>query len=147
MTVRPFVAADFDHIVRRWHETNLASYRYVAEQQRHTLADARRFFRDHVLTTCRIWVAEIEATPAGMIALETPWIRHLAVFPEHQRGGLGTALLHVAQAASPHELRLFTFQRNHGARAFYERHGFTTVAFGVSPEPEAEPDVEYRWEA
>jgi hypothetical protein len=33
------------------------------------------------------------------------------------------------------------------ARAFYEWHGFSVVAFGVSPAPESERDVEYRWQA
>jgi ribosomal protein S18 acetylase RimI-like enzyme len=79
--------------------------------------------------------------------LEARWIRHLAVFPEYQRQGVGTALLGKAQDRSPVELRLFTFQRNVTARAFYERHGFTAVAFGVSPAPELEPDVAYRWTA
>jgi ribosomal protein S18 acetylase RimI-like enzyme len=44
-------------------------------------------------------------------------------------------------------LRLFTFQRNDKARAFYQKHGFRVVALGVSPAPELEPDVEYRWVA
>jgi hypothetical protein len=30
------------------------------------------------------------------------------------------------------------------ARAFYAKHGFAEVAFGVSPAPESEPDVELR---
>ncbi len=76
-----------------------------------------------------------------------PWIRQLAVFPGYRRQGVGTALLRKAQDRSPAELRLFTFQRNAPARAFYERHGFSAVAFGVSPAPELEPDVEYRWTA
>ena len=46
---------------------------------------------------------------------------------------------------SPNELRLFTFQRNHAARAFYERHGFVLQRLGVSPPPENEPDAEYAW--
>ncbi len=29
----------------------------------------------------------------------------------------------------------------------YEKHGFHVVALGVSPAPELEPDVEYRWVA
>jgi hypothetical protein len=33
------------------------------------------------------------------------------------------------------------------ARAFYERHGFSVVRFGVSPAPEAEPDIEFRSQA
>ena len=30
-------------------------------------------------------------------------------------------------------IRLYTFQANNGARRFYERHGFTPIAFGDGP--------------
>jgi GNAT superfamily N-acetyltransferase len=83
----------------------------------------------------------------GMLALQAPWIRHFAIFPEHQRQGIGLVLLQRARELSPAELRLFTFQRNAPARAFYEKHGFVAAAFGISPAPELEPDVEYRWTA
>ena len=145
LTLRNYVEGDFDDLVARWHETNLVSYRYNAEQQKHTLADARRFFRARLLPACQVWVATHSDQLLGVLALEAPWIRHLAIFPEHQRKGIGTALLQKARERSPAELRLFTFQRNEAARAFYEKHGFVAVAFGVSPAPELEPDVEYRW--
>jgi ribosomal protein S18 acetylase RimI-like enzyme len=147
LTIRAFVEDDFDDLVSSWHETNLVSYRYVAEQQKHTLADAQRFFRNHVLPACQVLVATRAEQRLGMLALEAPWIRQFAVFPEHQRRGIGTALLQKAREQSPVELRLFTFQRNAKARAFYEKHGFAAVAFGVCPAPELEPDVEYRWSA
>ena len=147
LTIRAFVEDDFDDLVSSWHETNLVSYRYVAEQQKHTLADAQRFFRNHVLPACQVLVATRAEQRLGMLALEAPWIRQFAVFPEYQRRGIGTALLQKAHEQSPVELRLFTFQRNAKARAFYEKHGFAAVAFGVSPAPELEPDVEYRWSA
>lgn len=147
VTIRRYADDDFDDLVARWHETNLVSYRYVDEHQRHTLEEARGFFRDHVLPSCSVWVAEASGRRLGMLALEIPWIRQLAVFPENQRRGVGTALLGRARECSPAELRLFTFQRNEKARAFYEKHGFTIVALGISPAPELEPDVEYRWEA
>ncbi len=147
LALRRFVEADFLHLVTRWHETNRASYPYSTEHQRHTLEDALSFFRSRVLATSEVWVAEWEGSPAGLIALEPPWIRQLAVFPEHQRKGIGSALLSKAFERSPQELRLYTFLRNHPARGFYERHGFLAVAFGVSPPPESEPDVEYRWSA
>ena len=144
-TIREYAAADFDDLVRLWHETNLASYPYVAEHQRHTLADARAFFGARVVPECTLWVAEDARGLLGLIALEAPWIRHLAVFPGHQRRGIGSALVARAREHSPVELRAYTFQRNVPARAFYERHGFVAVAFGVSPAPESEPDVLYRW--
>ena len=65
-------------------------------------------------------------------------------FPEAQRSGIGSVLLRAAHALSPAELRLYTFQRNAPARAFYAKHGFAEIAFGVSPAPESEPDVELR---
>ena len=145
--IRTFVEDDFDELVARWHETNLVSYRYNAVQQTHTLADARNFFRTKVLPTCDVLVATHADRLVGVLVLEAPWIRQFAVFPECQRQGIGSALLRRAHELSPRELRLFTFQRNDKARAFYEKHGFTAVAFGVSPAPELEPDVEYRWVA
>ena len=145
IAIRDFVERDFDELVARWHETNLVSYRYNKVQQSHTLADARRFFQNTLLPACKVLVAMRAEQMVGMLALQAPWIRHFAVFPEHQRRGVGTALLHRARQLSPGELRLFTFQRNDGARAFYDRHGFAVVALGVSPAPELEPDVEYRW--
>jgi GNAT superfamily N-acetyltransferase len=145
ISIRVYAERDFDALVERWHETNLVSYRYVEEHQKHTLADARHFFRNRLLPVCDIWVASGGGQLLGVIALEAPWIRQLAIFPEHQRRGIGTALLYKARERSPAELRLFTFQRNVAARAFYERHEFAAIAFGVSPAPELEPDVEYRW--
>lgn len=147
VAIRAFAERDFDDLVTRWHETNLVSYRYNELQQKHTLAEARDFFKNKVLPACQVLVAAHAAQLAGMLALQAPWIRHLAVFPEHQRKGVGTALLLQARELSPRELRLFTFQRNEAARAFYDKHGFTVVALGVSPAPELEPDVEYRWVA
>ena len=147
LAVRHYADRDFDDLVRRWHETNLVSYPYVEEHQRHTLEDAREFFRTRVLSSCVVLVAEQSGSLLGLLALDAPWIRQFAVFPEHQRQGVGSALLRQARACSPAELRLFTFQRNDKARAFYEKHGFTVVALGVSPAPELEPDVEYRWVA
>jgi putative acetyltransferase len=147
ISVRSYADRDFDYLVARWHETNLVSYHYVEEHRRHTLEDAREFFRNRLLSSCAVWVAEQSGNLLGLIALEVPWIRHFAVFPEHQRRGVGTALLRKARECSPVELRLFTFQRNDKARAFYERHGFAVLALGISPAPELEPDVEYRWVA
>jgi len=147
LAVRPYADRDFDDLVRRWHETNLVSYPYVEEHQRHTLEGARHFFRTKLLSSCAVLVAEQGESLLGLLALEAPWIRQFAVFPAHQRRGVGTALLRHARECSPDELRLFTFQRNDKARAFYEKHGFTVVALGISPAPELEPDVEYRWVA
>lgn len=59
--------------------------------------------------------------------------------------GWGTQLLAFAKMFCPQGLELHTHQENHGARRFYEKHGFKAVRFGTSPPPESAPDVEYHW--
>lgn len=148
--VRPLNAgnpAEVEEIVRRWHGTNVDSYWYNDVQQSHTLEGARAFFTSQVMPACTVHVAESAGRLAGLIAIDLPWVRQLAVFAEFRRHGVASALLAAARAQSPHELRLFTFQRNTAARAFYERHGFVLQKLGVSPAPESEPDVEYAWHA
>ncbi len=148
--VRPIAADDaveVDTAIRRWHGTNVDSYWYNDTHQNHTLDGARAFFLAEVLPKCQVLVAQVDGALAGMAALRPPWILQMAVFTDYRRNGVGSALLAAARARSPAELRLFTFQRNRAARAFYERHGFTLQRLGVSPPPENEPDAEYAWVA
>lgn len=149
--VRSFEERDFDTVVARWHACHRDSVRDVAEPQRHTLEDARAFFRHTVLGECRVWVAEsvvVDAPggPLGVIAVAAGWIRQLAVFGDQRRRGIGRLLLRAAMALELDGLEVHVFQRNTGARAFYERHGFRAVAFGVSPPPESEPVARYHWD-
>lgn len=73
------------------------------------------------------------------------YIDRMYVDPIEWRKGWGTRFVAVAKDLSPEGLELHTHQQNHGARAFYEKHGFIPVKFGVSPPPECAPDVEYHW--
>ena len=102
------------------------------------------FFREHVLPTCEVWVAE-DAVLVGVIVFRKEWIDHLYVHPAHQRLGFGRALLGEAKAHN-HRLELWTFQRNLNAIAFYEANGFCLVreTDGAANE-EREPDALYAW--
>jgi ribosomal protein S18 acetylase RimI-like enzyme len=55
-------------------------------------------------------------------------------------------MIEHARSLSPSLLELHTHQRNERARRFYEQHSFSVVQLGVSPPPESEPDVFYRWQ-
>src|SRR5258708_33248563 len=72
LAIRAYTADDFDVVAERWHETNLVSYPYVAEHRKHTLADARAFFRSRVVTACELWVATRSRQLTGVIAVEAP---------------------------------------------------------------------------
>jgi len=58
----------------------------------------------------------------------TGWIEQLYLAPGHTGRGLGAALLHAALAQLRQRgcdsVQLWCFAANHGARRFYERHGF-----------------------
>lgn len=76
-----------------------------------------------------------------------PMVSDLCVLPGRQCRGLGTRLLRAAMGWSDRPA-LFCFARNHGACAFYERHGFRVVARGDgSGNEEGEPDLLYAWSA
>jgi putative acetyltransferase len=112
---------------------------------RHTPEQDRWFFRERVFPACEVWGVLEGATPQGFIAFRPDWIDHLYVWPQAQRQGLGSLLLEVAQAALPH-VSLWTFQRNHAARAFYETRGFVLIKeTDGSTNDEHEPDALYEW--
>jgi ribosomal protein S18 acetylase RimI-like enzyme len=143
--IRRYGPEDFAAVTDLWRRARVQAAPEVQARLGYTLEDDRRYFRDVVLVKHEVWVAEVRDRPAAFMAMKGDFIDQLFVAPEHQRGGIGGALLAHARALSPGGLRLFTFQSNAGARAFYEGHGFTVVRLGVSPPPESEPDVEYRW--
>jgi len=111
----------------------------------HTPAEDQWFFRERVFKTCEVWGAFERSTMIGTIAFRTDWIDQLYVLPKAQGGGVGTALLEVAQRSFD-RLQLWTFQRNLRARRFYEARGFALVreTDGAGNE-EREPDALYLW--
>lgn len=143
--IRPYEAADFETITALWHKSKRQAFSYVNFQQTLTLQDDRVYFRDSLMMRCKVWVAEQEHRLVGFMAINGDYLDQLFIAVDHQRQGIGLALLNKAKALSPAGLRLHTFQRNKPARAFYEREGFKSTLYGVSAAPELEPDVEYQW--
>jgi GNAT superfamily N-acetyltransferase len=112
----------------------------------HSEAEDRRYFADKVIPDCEVLVVRREGRPIAFIALKDDLVEHLYVRPEAQRAGIGSALLEAAKSRRPDGLRLWTFQRNHGARAFYAHHGFEEVELtDGSANEEREPDVLLAW--
>jgi putative acetyltransferase len=110
----------------------------------HTPEEDRTFFRERIFATCAVDVAERNGELAGFCAFREGWIDQFYVHPQHQRAGVGSALLHRALIAQG-EVRLWTFQRNAVARRFYEKHGFRCVATTAGENEEHEPDMLYAW--
>ena len=101
-----------------------------------------------------IWLAEEDGRPLGFLAIrrsrQNGWevLEKLYVEPEAQNRGVGAALLDKAKKLRPGGFVLWVFQKNTGARRFYERHGFVLAKLTDGADNmEREPDALYRWEA
>jgi GNAT superfamily N-acetyltransferase len=99
-----------------------------------------------------VWLAEREGRAVGFLALRRSrshgceTLEKLYVDPPEQGRGIGTVLLDKAKELRPGSLHLWVFQKNEGARRFYERHGFRLVKLTDGAENmEREPDALYAW--
>ena len=111
----------------------------------HTDDEVRAWFASTVLVQHEVWVALIRDRIVAVMVLRGESIDHLYVLPGHQHRGVGTQLLAHAKKQR-RVLRLYTFEANEPARRFYEKHGFTAVAFGDgTANEEGAPDVLYEW--
>jgi GNAT superfamily N-acetyltransferase len=112
----------------------------------HTDEQVQDWIIDTITRRCRVWVARHDDQVLGFLALDGDELDQLYLRPGHYRQGVGSRLLALAKRESPGRLRLYTFQRNTRARAFYEAHGFRIVELnGGSRNEEREPDVQYEW--
>lgn len=114
----------------------------------HSDDDVRRYFATIVLPEREVWVLDArDAGIVGLLVLCDGWVDHLYLDPEWTGQGLGSRMLALAKERLPAGLDLWAFQSNVGARRFYERHGFVSVATTDGDNEEGEPDVHYRWRA
>ncbi len=112
---------------------------------RHAQSEDQAFWSRYLLSNCVIWGAGRQDELLGVIAFREGWVDQLYILPHMQRQGIGARLLDIAK--SRHDrLNLWTFQRNEGARCFYEAQGFEVVReTDGSDNEEQEPDVLYHW--
>jgi len=144
--LRPAVAADAPEIA----EVFLASRQDALPDlpNVHSDDETRRWIPEVVMRRSEVWVAELDGKIVGFLSVAGEHLDHLYLRPGYYRQGIGDRLLAQAKAMSPQRLRLFTFQRNARARAFYEARGFVPIDFNDgSRNEEREPDVLYEWVA
>jgi GNAT superfamily N-acetyltransferase len=107
--------------------------------------EAKKWITGTMMPRCRVWVARDDACIVGFLALNDELVDQLYVLPGFYRQGIGSALLAVAKRECP-RLRLFTFQRNTRACAFYQAQGFRLVDLNNGARnAEREPDAQYAW--
>lgn len=141
--LRPARAEDAPGIAQLHRTSRAAAMPWLAVV--HTPQEDLQYFSQQVLPVADVRVAEARGVLAGFAARRDSWLDHLYVAPGFWRGGIGGLLLDGAMVPAP-RLELWTFQRNEGARRFYESRGFRAAEFtdGARNE-ECEPDVRYVW--
>jgi GNAT superfamily N-acetyltransferase len=116
----------------------------------HADEDVREWIRDRLIPSGGVTVGIHGGEVRGMLAVSRRdgfgWIDQLYIDPDRVGIGIGTELLKYAMASLGTPVRLFTFQANERARAFYERRGFRAVRFtdGAGNEERC-PDVLYEY--
>lgn len=114
----------------------------------HPPEDVERHYREHVMTTCRVTVAEMGGAVAGFVAVDGEgYVGGLYLAPEARGRGIGAALLAAAKAARPEGLMLWAFVANTPARRFYAREGFVEAGATAGENEEGLPDVLMTWRA
>ncbi len=113
----------------------------------HDAAEVRQWIAGVLIPRGGMTVAVAGLTVHGYIAMAGEWVDHIFIHPLSWRRGIGSRLIAHAKKVQPAGLRLWTFQSNTRARAFYERHGFSAAQMtdGAGNE-EHEPDVLYVWQ-
>jgi len=144
--VRPAEAADVGEVADLFLASRRDALPYLPVI--HTDDETRRWMAGVVFPAGGMWVAVLDRRIVGFAALNSgrDHLDHLYVRPGWYGRGIGSVLLERAKELSAGRLRLFTFQRNARARAFYEARGFAVVDLNDgSRNEEREPDVLYEW--
>jgi ribosomal protein S18 acetylase RimI-like enzyme len=143
ITLRPAAAGDARELAELHMTARSTAMPYL--RQLHSNDETRAWFERRIASAeSQVWVAARPSSIVGYMVLHGEDLDDLYVLPTCQRQGIGARLLDHAKALSPRRLQLYTFQRNTGAQAFYEAHGFHAVRRrDGSHNEENEPDVEY----
>jgi GNAT superfamily N-acetyltransferase len=110
----------------------------------HPLEEQFHYFSTSVIPHYEVRLALLAVELVGFVAASADTVAQLYVRVGFQRRGIGTQLLAWAKEQANGTLCLYTFARNLGARAFYERNGFVAIAHGFEPMWQLE-DIKYEW--
>jgi GNAT superfamily N-acetyltransferase len=112
----------------------------------HPPDDVERTYREHVLASRDVTVAERAGGVVGFMALGPRGFVEGLYLAESARGqGIGSALVAAAKARHPAGLSLWTFAANLPAQRFYRAHGFAEARRTDGENEEGLPDILFTW--
>jgi len=137
--IREADISDVDYIVCVINESNYRAYRNIIPKEffKHPVVDRNVILKD--MEKMRFYVYEVNGRIVGVAALHPKpnekigIIRWVYVHPEHQRRGIGTALMkHIEEIARKLNLKklcLVTHEKAYWAIKFYEKLGYRITSY------------------
>jgi putative acetyltransferase len=121
--LRAYRTADEDAAIALWLETWRLTYPSIDFDAR--VDWWRKRWRDELVPTCEIVVAEREDALIGFVTIDpSGYLDQLVVSPTHWGSNLGNVLVDEAKRLSPDGVTLKVNADNGRAIRFYERNGF-----------------------
>jgi putative acetyltransferase len=119
-TIRQYADADISGILSSWENASKIAHPFLTEE----FLDKERYNIPNVyLPNADTWVAEVDKTVVGFIALIGNEVGAIFVEPDFQGAGVGKALMDKAQQIHG-ALEVEVFQANSIGRKFYSSYGF-----------------------
>jgi putative acetyltransferase len=121
--IRPYADHDLDRVLDVWYRASVLAHPFLTDA---FLETERPAIAHKWLPMSETIVCEIDGTVVGFLSLVGNEVGGIFIAPEHQRSGIGRALMDTARSSRPY-LELSVFEANLGARHFYEDYGFVLV--------------------
>lgn len=144
LKLRPYTAADESAAIALWQRTWQHAYPQLDFAAR--VAWWRGRWRDELVPTARIVIAEQNGTMAGFVTVDSAgYLDQIVVAPEAWGSPVAAALLGEAKRIAPTGLELLVNQDNERAIRFYKKHGFAVSGTDTNPRSGA-PLHRMRWQ-
>ena len=133
IALRPYSAADEDAAIELWRRTWQHSYPQIDFAAR--VDWWRQRWRDELVPTAAITVAESTATMVGFVTVDRSngYLDQIVVAPEAWGSGVAEALIAEARRLSPTGLDLLVNTDNARAIRFYDKQGFVNAGTDTNP--------------
>jgi putative acetyltransferase len=144
LKLRSYTPADESAAISLWQRTWQQAYPHLDFAAR--MAWWRTRWRDELVPTARIVIAEQNGTMAGFVTVDTTgYLDQIVVAPEAWGSPVAGALLDEAKRISPTGLELLVNQDNERAVRFYKKHAFAVSGTDTNPHSAA-PLYRMRWQ-
>ena len=129
-SIRQYSKHDLPALMSSWENASAIAHPFLTSEFQDKV---RQDIPSLYLPNADTWVAEVNGTVVGFIALLGNEIGALFVEPEFQGKGIGRALMDKAQHLHG-DLELEVFKANHLGRKFYAGYGFELLVEKVHEE-------------